>query len=107
MVTCKISSILAGITAFNEPSLAKVNEETIPLVASMIRIVVPGGNEPAGADTVTSPLAAGIEKTIWLVSCTGGGVDAVAKVAVWTEIGPRTTSANPAACTAYSGDGVS
>src|SRR5260370_30636887 len=101
MVTCKISSILAGTTAFDEPSLANVNEETIPLVASTIRIVVPAGNEPAGADTVTLPLASGIEKTILLVSYTGGVLAAVVKVTVGTEIEPPKTSANPEACSVY------
>src|SRR5713101_990936 len=101
IVTSRTSLIVAGITPFNEPSLRTVNELTTPLVASMIKTVLPGGSEPGGADTVTLPLASGKEKVILLVSYTGGVLDAVVNVTLGTEIEPPKTSANPEACNVY------
>src|SRR5260370_11245968 len=101
IVTCRMSLMVARNWPFNEPSLSTVKEATTPLVASMIKTVLPGASEPAGAETVTFRFAPGNEKTILLVSYTGGVLAAVVKVTVGTEIEPPNTSASPEACSVY------
>src|SRR5260370_39635625 len=96
-----MSLMVARNWPFNEPSLSTVKEATTPLVASMIKTVLPGASEPAGAETVTFPFAPGNEKTILLVSYTGGGLAAVVKVIVGTGIEPPKPSVRPEAGSVY------
>ncbi len=54
---------VAAICPLMAPWLSAVNDSTTPLPVLMISTRVPGGNVPAGAVTVTCPLASGTEIT--------------------------------------------
>jgi hypothetical protein len=72
MVMSRRSSIEAGNVPLNEPSLPTMNETTMPLPVLTIMTVEPGVSEPAGALTVTLPLASGKVKVTFSTSTCGG-----------------------------------
>src|SRR4029079_5631891 len=82
--TNRTSSIVAGSFPVTEPSLPTVSERTMPLVWSTISTREPGGKEPGGALTATSPSASGKAKARASGLKLGGVTALVVKVTAGT-----------------------